>query len=251
MPTSTSMPLLGCWLNLAEPGIAELVGLAGYDIALIDMEHSPFGLDTVVSSVRAVHAGGARAFVRAPDADPRWIGRLMDLGADGVMVPMVGDAATAQRLAAAAVYAPDGTRGMAAGIVRASGYGCDVEGYVPSARERFTLMCQIETAQGVDNAAEIAAVDGVDVIFIGPYDLSGSLGHRGAPDHPVTGTAIERIVEAARRAGRPIATLPTPARPAATLVADGVDIVFGGSDLGMLRQAFQADLMACRAAAKA
>lgn len=250
MPTPTT-PTLGCWLNLAEPGIAELVGRAGYDVALIDMEHSPFGLDTVVGLVRAVQAGGARAFVRAPDADPRWIGRLMDLGADGVMVPMVGNAATAERLVAAALYAPLGTRGMAAGIVRASGYGCDVDGYVPAARDRFTLLCQIETAEGVDNAADIAAVDGVDVIFIGPFDLAGSLGHRGEPDHPVTREAIGRIEAAARQAGRPLATLPTPARPAATLVADGVDIVFGGSDLGMLRLAFQADLSACRDASKA
>jgi len=241
-------PLLGCWLNLGDEAIAELVGRAGYDVALIDMEHSPFGLERAVRLVRAVQAGGARAFVRTPDAQSRWIGRLMDLGADGAMVPMVDDAATAERLATAARYAPEGTRGMAAGIVRASGYGCDVEAYVSQARERFTLLCQIETRDGVDNAAAIAAVDGVDVLFIGPFDLAGSLGHRAAPDHPVTRQAIEAVFAAARAAGKPVATLPTPLNGAATLVGQGYDIVFGGSDLGMLRGAFEADLQACRAA---
>jgi len=248
---ATASTLFGCWLNLGDEAVAELVGRAGYDVALIDMEHSPFGLESAVRLVRAVQAGGARAFVRAPDAEPRWIGRLMDLGADGAMVPMVGDAATAERLAAAARYAPEGTRGMAAGIVRASGYGCAVDDYVPDARARFTLLCQIESREGVDNAAGIAAVDGVDVLFIGPFDLSGSLGRRAEPDHPVTREAIAAVIAAARAADKPVATVPTSAHPAAALVGQGYDIVFGGSDLSMLRQAFEADLRACREASAA
>lgn len=250
MSTSrSSSPTLGCWLNFPEPGIAELAARAGYDVALIDMEHSPFGIDVATSLVRAVQGGGGRAFVRVPDEAPRWLGRMMDLGADGAMVPMVGDAAQAERLAAATRYAPDGTRGMAAGIVRASGYGGDAAAYVPNARDRFTLLCQIETRAGVDNAASIAEVDGVDVVFIGPFDLAGSLGHRAQPDHPEVRRAIDGVVAAARDAGKPVATLPTPERDAASLVADGFDIVFGGSDVGQLRRAFASDLAACRAAA--
>jgi len=225
----------GCWLNLFEPAIGELVGLCGYDYALIDMEHSPVSLDRVIPMIRAVQLGGAKALVRAPEKAPVWVGRLMDAGADGAMIPMVNTAEEAQALAAAALYAPQGTRGMAAGIVRGSNYGKRTEAYLKDYRKRFLLMAQIETRQAVDSAQSIVDVDGIDCIFFGPFDLAGSLGHRGEPDHKDTRKAIRSVMKMAKASGKPVATLPSPANGAKKLV-------FSGSDLGMLRDAMSSDV---------
>lgn len=238
---ATAFPASGCWINILDPIIGELVGGCGYDYAMIDMEHSPAGIDQSLNMIRAVQLGGAKALVRVPDKQPRWIGRVMDMGADGVMVPMVETAAEAQLLASAAVFAPQGSRGMAASIVRASGYGVHTEEYLESYRRNFMLLVQIETQMAVDAALEIASVDGVDCVFIGPYDLSGSLGHQAQPDHEVTRKAIRRVNEAAKTAGKCLATLTTPALNASQLLADGYDLIFSGSDVSMLRQAMLGD----------
>jgi len=241
------LPASGCWINLFEPAIGELVGQCGYDCALLDMEHSPESLPRLLPMVRAVQYGGALAIVRAPDRDLAWLGRLMDLGADGAMIPMVESGEMAGRLAAAAVYAPKGTRGMAAGIVRASGYGTNTD-YIAGARGRFLLLMQIETATAVAAVDEIAATEGVDCLFTGPFDLAGSLGHCGEPDHSDTRAAVDRVVDAAIRAGKPVATLPTPSRSGPSLSDDGFDLVFSGSDMSLLRNAMSADAEQQRAA---
>lgn len=240
-PTHHKLPACGCWVNLFEPAIGELLGACGYDYALIDMEHSPVSLDAALPMIRAVQQGGARAIVRVPNKQPQWIGRLMDMGADGVMVPMVNTVEEAQALAQAAVYAPEGTRGMAAPIVRATGYGVHTDTYLETYRSRFLLLAQIETRQGVEAAGEIAAVDGIDCIFIGPFDLAGSLGNPGQPEHKDTRAAIRRILKAVSKTGKPLSTLTNADRNARKLFAEGYDLVFSGSDLGMLRMAFQAD----------
>ncbi len=236
-----SSPANGCWINLFNPLVGELVGACGYDYAMIDMEHSPATLDSVLPMIRAVQLGGAKAIVRVPDKQLAWVGRLMDMGADGVMVPMVNTEQEARELAAAAVYAPDGTRGMAAGIVRATQYGVNTSEYLQSYRSKFTLMVQIETRQGVDSAGAIAAVDGVDCVFIGPFDLAGSLGNTCEPEHKDTRAAIRQIIKAVKVSGKPLSTLTNPARNTRKLLAEGYDLVFSGSDVGMLREALQAD----------
>jgi len=227
-------------VNLFEPTVGELVGRAGYAYAMLDMEHSPVTLERLLPMVRAVQLGGARALVRAPDADPAWIGRLMDLGADGAMVPRVESVDEAERLVRAALYAPAGTRGMAAGIVRGSRWGTDSD-YLERCRERFLLLLQVETREALETIGAITAVDGIDAIFIGPYDLSGSLGHTGEPDHEATRIAIEKIVRAVRASGVPLASLPTPAVSAEALFEQGFELVFSGSDVTMLREAMVRD----------
>jgi len=239
--TKHGLPACGCWINLFNPLVGELVGACGYDYALIDMEHSPASLDSVLPMIRAVQLGGAKALVRVPDKQSAWIGRLMDMGADGVMVPMVNTAEEATELAAAAVYAPEGTRGMAAGIVRATRYGVDTNEYLRNYRSNFLLLVQIETRQAVDSAGAIAAVDGVDCVFIGPFDLAGSLGNLCEPEHKDTRAGIRKVVKAVKDVGKPLSTLTNPARNARKLFAEGYDLVFSGSDVGMIRQAFETD----------
>ena len=240
--TDTNALASGCWINIFDPTIGELVGSCGYDYALIDMEHSAVSLDSALIMIRAVQSGGAKAVVRVPDKQPVWIGRLMDMGADAVMVPMVNSAEEAKILAKSTVYAPEGTRGMAAGIVRATGFGVDTEAYLAHYRENFTLLIQIESQEAVEAAAEIAAVKGIDGIFIGPYDLAGSLGNLGQPEHKVTRAAIRQVLKAVKPTGKPVSTLTNPARNAKKLFAEGYELVFSGSDLGMIRSAFQADV---------
>ena len=232
----------GCWVNIFDPSIGELVGACGYDYAMIDMEHSPVSLDSTLVMIRAIQSGGAKAVVRVPDKQPAWVGRLMDMGADGVMVPMVNTVEDAEMIAKSAVYAPQGTRGMAAGIVRATGFGVDTEAYLSAYRENFMLLIQIESSEAVEAAADLAAVDGIDGIFIGPYDLAGSLGNLGQPEHKVTRAAIRKVLKAVKPTGKPVSTLTNPARNAKKLFAEGYQLVFSGSDLGMIRSAFQADV---------
>ncbi len=243
--TQHPLPASGCWINMFEPAIGEMVGACGYDYALIDMEHSPSTLDSALPMIRAVQLGGAKALVRVPDKQTEWISRLMDMGADGVMVPMVNTLDEAERLAKATLYAPDGTRGMAAGIVRASGYGVDLDSYLANYRKAFLLMLQIETRQAVEVVDEIAKVEGVDCVFIGPFDLAGSLGNMGQPEHKDTRAAIRKIAKAVSNAGKPLSTLTNPSRNARKLFTEGYDIVFSGSDVGLLRQAMLADVEQC------
>ena len=236
----------GCWINIFDPTIGELVGRCGYDYAMIDMEHSAVSLDSTLTMIRAVQSGGAKAAVRIPDKQAVWIGRLMDMGADAVMVPMVNTVEEAEALANSAVYAPEGTRGMAAGIVRATGFGLDTNDYINHYREKFELLIQIETKQAVDAAAELASVTGIDGIFIGPYDLAGSVGCVNEPEHKETRAAIRKILKAVEPTGKPVSTLTNPCRNARKLFAEGYKLVFSGSDVGMLRNAFQSDIASNR-----
>ena len=240
--TGVARRSIGCWINLFDPIIGELAGRCGYDYAMIDMEHSAVSLESTLTMIRAVQSNGAKAIVRAPDKQPVWVGRLMDMGADAVMVPMVNSVEEAKVLAKSAVYAPEGTRGMAAGIVRATGFGVDTEEYVKHYRKNFELLIQIETKEAVEAAGDLASVEGIDGIFIGPYDLAGSLGNVGQPEHKQTRAAIRKIIKVVEATGKPVSTLTNPARNARKLFAEGYSLVFSGSDVGMLRAAFQADI---------
>lgn len=224
-----------------EPAIGELVGACGYEYAMIDMEHSPVSMDRALTMIRAVQLGGAKAFVRTPDSEPHWIGRLMDAGADGAMVPMVSSAELADSIARAAIYAPEGSRGMAAGLVRGSAYGLKSD-YVETCRGNFTILIQIETRQAVESSDDILAVDGIDGVFFGPFDLAGSLGHTAQPDHRETRAAIRAVMKKAKSQGLLVSTLPSPANNSHKLLKDGFDLVFSGSDVALLRDGMLRDV---------
>ena len=236
-------PLFGCWLNLASPSAAELLAGCGYDAVLIDCEHSPADLMTGLAMLHASKAAGAAVLMRVPLNDPAELKRAADLGVDGIMVPQVDSGEEARRAVAAAYYPPLGRRGMAPAIIRASRFGSD-EGYAAAAAGRLLLMCQIESGRAVDAAAEIAAVPGVDMLFIGPYDLSGALGHTGRPDHPEVRARIREVEQIARQAGTLIGGIPTPERSAEELVEAGYALIMAGSDVGLLRDGARAQLAA-------
>jgi len=184
---------------IADPQIVELIGLAGFDAAFIDMEHTTFDLHDVQLAVMAAERVGITPIVRTPGFDPAFILRLLDMGVQGIQVPHVSDAATARAAVQAVRYPPLGERGMAAGS-RAAEFGSIplVEHMAQSNRE-ILLACMIEDMAAVERIDEIAAVEGVDLLAVGPSDLSRSLGVSGQPDHPRLVAAIDRVREAVKK----------------------------------------------------
>lgn len=193
-------PLVGSIVTMPLAGIAEIVADAGFDWLWIDMEHGPLDLLHVEAMLRA--KGGAAAIVRAPDNDPVWIKRILDTGADGVLLPHVDSAAEARAAVEAAFYPPRGKRSF--GVSRAHGYGPRMNEYLESSPDETTVMIQIESAAAVRDIDAILTTDGVDAAVIGPFDLSGSLGHLGDITHPEVQGAIDAVLAAAKRHRVPV-----------------------------------------------
>lgn len=240
-------PAIGCWLTFGSAVIAEIVALAGYDVVLIDQEHGFAGLPETVQCLQAISATGAAGLVRVPENDPAVIKRVLDIGVDGIMIPSVGSADEARAAVAACRYPPDGIRGAAYGVVRASAYGIDRDAYLASAKDALLIICQIETRDGLEAIDEIAAVDGVDCLFVGPYDLSGSLGRLGRFADREVCTAILEAERRIQGSGVILGALPSLGRTPAEMVRDGACLVVAAADTGLVREAAQAEVTAFRA----
>ena len=184
--------------GIADPQIVEIIGLAGFDAAFIDMEHTAFDLHDVEACVMAAERVGITPIVRTPGLDRAFILRLLDMGVQGIQVPHVSDPETAREAVKAVRYPPQGERGMAAAS-RAADFGKIplIEHMARSNRE-ILLACMIEDMAAVERIDEIAAIEGVDLLAVGPSDLSRSLGVSGHPDHPRLVAAIDRVREAVR-----------------------------------------------------
>ena len=185
--------------GIPDPQIVEIIGLAGFDAAFIDMEHTSLDLHDVQACVMAAERVGITPIVRTPGFDPAFILRLLDMGVQGIQVPHVSDPETAKEAVKAVRYPPEGDRGMAAGS-RAADFGKTplLEHMARSNRE-ILLACMIEDMEAVERIDEIAAVAGVDLLAVGPSDLSRSLGVSGHPDHPRLVAAIDRVREAVKK----------------------------------------------------
>ncbi len=187
--------------GIADPQIVELIGLAGFDAAFIDMEHTSFDLHDMQAMVMAAERAGVTPIVRTPGFDPAFILRLLDMGVQGIQVPHVSNAAVAREAVKAVRYPPEGERGMAAGS-RAANFGkIPLLDHMAQSNREVILACMIEDMEAVECIDEIAAVEGVDLLAVGPSDLSRSLGVSGHPDHPKLVAAIERVRVAVRNGG--------------------------------------------------
>jgi 4-hydroxy-2-oxoheptanedioate aldolase len=240
-------PVVGMWASLPCPAVVEAMSLSSYDFIIIDSEHGQLNLETTIDMMRACAVGTAEGLVRVPGKDPDYLKRLLDAGATSFMVPMVDTAEQAQAIVNACRYPPRGRRGYAAPIVRGSRYGLD-EDYIEWAHEELFLTLQMESAEAAENANAIAAIDGVDQLFIGANDLSGSLGLLTQTAHPDVLAAMEKIKAAARAHGKTLGTIPRPGTPTEALPADGFLLGAGGSDIGWVCQGAKADIAAFRAA---
>ncbi|MCO8246291.1 MULTISPECIES: aldolase/citrate lyase family protein [unclassified Haladaptatus] len=196
---------VGSWISIGHPAVAEMSAELGFDFVVIDAEHTAMSLETVESLARAVDAasGDTEPLVRVADDDPARLKRVLDTGVSGVIVPMVETADQARTIADATRYPPDGIRGVAG--ARASRYGLSLRKYFERANDERLVVVQIESSTGVENAADIAAVAGIDALFVGPADLSASLGRFGDTDS--LDTEISAVLAAGHEADVPVGTI--------------------------------------------
>src|SRR5689334_2644261 len=194
-------------VEFATPGIGHILKSAGCDFVLLDMEHSGFGFETVKSVLRYLEAADLPAIVRSPSKEYHHIARACDMGAEGVMLPMVSGAKEARHILDCMKYTPDGKRGVALQVAHDRYRPGAVSEKFKAANARTTLFCQIETAEGVKNADAMARMDGVDCLWVGHFDLSVSLGIPGQFDHKDFKKAIDRTIAAAAKQGKALGRL--------------------------------------------
>ncbi|KAL5726822.1 hypothetical protein ACHQM5_000074 [Ranunculus cassubicifolius] len=174
--------LYGMFLLSFSPTLAEIAGLAGYDFVVVDMEHGHGGVSDALPVLHALAAAGTPAILRLPESTAAWAKKALDLGPQGIMFPMIDNPKAAKKAVSYCRFPPSGVRGSAHTVVRASRYGID-DGYLTNYEEDLLVMCQVESEEGVKKIEEIAAVDGVDCVQMGPLDLSASLGYLWDPGH--------------------------------------------------------------------
>lgn len=224
-------------VEFATPGIGHIMKSAGCDFGFIDMEHSGFSFETIKSALRYTQAADLPTLVRAPSRDNHHLARLCDMGAEGIMMPMVGTAAEAKRIVDSIKYYPDGMRGVALGIAHDDYQSGPVKEKLAAANDRTTVFALIETAEGVDNAHEIAAIPGVDCLWVGHFDLSVSLGIPGEFDSPEFQKAINKVVAAARAHDKALGRLVSTVEGGHDVYAQGFDFVCYSGDVWVLQTA--------------
>ena len=226
-------PQIGLWMSLANPYTAEICATAGFDWLLVDGEHGPNDVRSMLAQLQAVAAYPGHAVVRAVSDDTALVKQLLDIGAQTLLVPMVNDAAQAQRLVAATRYPPQGRRGVGSFVARVSRWGAEAD-YLDHANDQVCLLVQAETRAALDNLDAICAVDGVDGVFIGPADLAASLGHRGDAGHPDVLTAIDDAIRRIVASGKAAGILNTDQALARHYLALGCTFVAVGLDVSLL-----------------
>ena len=226
-------PQLGLWMSLANPYTAEICATAGFDWLLVDGEHGPNDVRSMLAQLQAVAAYPGHAVVRAVSDDVALVKQLLDIGAQTLLIPMIDDAEQARRMVAATRYPPEGRRGVGSFVARVSRWG-DRADYLAHANEEVCLLVQAETRTALDNLEAICAVDGVDGVFIGPADLAASLGHRGDPGHPEVLAAIDDAVRRIVASGKAAGILNSDQALARHYLALGCTFVAVGLDVSVL-----------------
>ncbi|WP_154856309.1 HpcH/HpaI aldolase family protein [Cyclobacterium xiamenense] len=221
--------LIGCWLNLGSSVTAEIVGLSGFDWVLIDLEHGAGEPKDLLHQLQALEHTRSTAIVRVESYQKERIHRVLDLGAEGVMCPRIYSAAEARLAVSGMHYPPLGIRGVAK-MVRATGFGKDFASYKSGTAENLLGIIQIETKEALDDLDEIATTPGVDVLFIGPADLTVALGIDGDLNHPLFLEAVDRIVKAAKNASKAVGILIFDPADFEKYQRQGIQLIACGSD---------------------
>jgi 4-hydroxy-2-oxoheptanedioate aldolase len=226
-------PVTGMWVASGSAVCAEICAGAGFDWLLIDSEHAPNDLRSILAQLQAVAAYPVTPVIRPPSGDPVLIKQLLDIGVEVLLIPMVESRAQARALVAATRYPPAGIRGVGSALARASRWN-RVEGYLDRAGETVSVLVQIESRAGLDAIADIAATDGVDGVFLGPADLAASLGHLGEQDHPEVVNAVEDAIKAITAAGKPAGVNAFPPDLAERYLQAGARFILVGADVTLL-----------------
>jgi len=228
--------LMGSFISTGYPVNTELMAQAGFDFLIIDLEHGVCAERDILHQLYAMQGTNCIPVVRVESHEKQRVHRLLDIGVQGIMFPRVNNAAEARDCVAAMRYPPDGVRGVAT-IVRAAGYGSQFIDYRDSSKDNFLPIIQIESAEAVKNVEEIAAVDGVGVLFVGPMDLSTSLGIFRQYDHPLFLDALAKTIAAAKKYNRAAGIL-LPGVDTTRYYRDmGFNFITAGTDIFLLKTA--------------
>jgi 2-keto-3-deoxy-L-rhamnonate aldolase RhmA len=234
-------------VEFATPGIGQILKGAGCDFALFDTEHSGFGFETIKAVLRYMQAADLPTIVRVPSKEYHHIARAADMGAEGVMLPMVGSPEEARAILECLKYVPDGRRGVALGIAHDRYLPGPTMEKLAAANRRTTLFAQIETRQGVENAEALAALPGVDCLWIGHFDLSCALGIPGQFEHRDFADAVTAVTKACQKHDKALGRLVPTVDEAVALRAAGFDFLCYSGDVWALQGAVQAGLDEIRA----
>jgi 4-hydroxy-2-oxoheptanedioate aldolase len=227
---------IGLWLGLANAYSAELCASAGFDWLLIDGEHAPNDLRSILGQLQAVAPYGAHPVVRPPVGETYLIKQILDIGAQTLLIPMVETSEQAAGMVAAVRYPPKGVRGVGSGLARASRFN-RIPNYLQTADDQICLLVQVESRRGLDNIEAIAATDGVDGVFIGPSDLAAALGHLGSPGHAEVQAAIEQGIARILAAGKAPGALIADESLSRRYLSLGALFVAVGTDVALLVKA--------------
>jgi 4-hydroxy-2-oxoheptanedioate aldolase len=231
--------LIGVWACSGSPLVTEVAAGSGVDWLLLDMEHSANTLESTLLQLQVAAAYPVAPLVRVPFNDAVAIKQVLDIGAQNIIVPMVSSADEARAAVAATRDPPEGVRGVGSALARSARWN-RVDRYLQESARHTSLTVQIETAAGVDAAAEIAGVDGVDAVFVGPSDLSASMGLLGQQTHPEVIAAVESVFRAVKGAGKPVGVNAFDPVAADAYIAAGADFVAVGADVALLARATEA-----------
>ncbi|WP_158818908.1 HpcH/HpaI aldolase/citrate lyase family protein [Methylocapsa sp. S129] len=231
-----SEALFGAWLETGSAINAEILGHQGFDFLILDLEHGHGDVKDAVDMLRAAEGAGTPCIVRVPSTDPVFLKRILDAGANSLMIPSVETAQEAEAVVRACQYPPQGRRGYAAPLVRASAYGKTAD-YMQRANSELLLIIQIESAEAVRRAAEICAVEGVDVPFLGVNDMAGSIGRLEQLDNPEVRKLVAQAETAMRACGKPMGTVPSAGATWRELLESGYRLVPVASDVSLMRDA--------------
>jgi 2-keto-3-deoxy-L-rhamnonate aldolase RhmA len=229
-------PLPGTLLSISALQVAEIIADSGFEWVLLDMEHSALSLESVQNALQ-IMGDRILTLVRVPGNDEIWIKRVLDTGCDGILVPMVNSGAEAMKVVRFSRYPPEGKRSV--GLSRAHRYGPGFESYVKNANRDLVIMIQIEHRDAVANIDEILEVEGIDAVFIGPYDLSASMGLPGQITHPEVLSAISLIKRKCREAGKPWGIFGMKAEGLKAEINDGCTFPLCGVDAAILLNSYQ------------
>jgi len=240
----TGKALLGPFVNLCHPAVMQIAGLAGFDFAIIDTEHGEISSDRALDMIRAAKLGGCSPVLRVYGNQPELIGKALDMGAEAVQIPMVCSKAQAQAAISAAKFSPEGSRGCNRFVHAARYSDMDKDEFFGKSNERTAVIVQVEGEEGLNNIDEIMTVKGIDVLFIGPYDLSASLGIPGQVDHPRLIEAADKIIAAAKKAGVAVGFFADDIPTALKWKERGVQYLSFSADVSQMYDAFKASVQA-------
>lgn len=226
----------GCWIGGGSPTNAEILGHVGFDYLLVDHEHGVGETREIMETLRAVETTPTPALVRVPWNDHVFLKRVLDAGVQSVMIPSVDTPDAAEAAVRACLYPPEGIRGYAAGVVRASTFGLEPD-YIVKANREMLIVVQLESHVAVDNAEAIAAIPGIDVVFIGVNDLAGSIGRLEQTGHADVQALVRRAEKAILDAGKVLGTVPNGGASVADLIDRGYRVIAGPHDVALLRDA--------------